>query len=96
MGLSGNLFELPNNSPDPANPGTNLPNLSGWLEDYVNPVNRRPHVRVQEPGEHAERIGQILQSRGVQYFYHPEQDNDRYFNDPAHPELDTWCTGSSG
>ena len=25
----------------------------------------------------------------MKYFYHPEQDNYRYFNDPAHPELNT-------
>src|SRR6476619_5972513 len=37
MGFSGNLSQLPNNSPDPANPATNLPPSSGWLEDYVNP-----------------------------------------------------------
>ena len=38
MGFSGNLSQIPNNSPDPANPGTNLPAASGWPEDYVNPV----------------------------------------------------------
>ena len=35
------------------------------------------------------RIGEILKHRGVKYFYHPEQDNYRFFADPAHPELDT-------
>jgi hypothetical protein len=29
MGFSGNLSQIPNNSPDPANPGTNLPASSG-------------------------------------------------------------------
>src|SRR3954447_9819853 len=38
MGFSGNLSQLPNNPPNPASPGTTLPNASGWVEDYVNPV----------------------------------------------------------
>src|SRR3954451_22608537 len=38
MGFSGNLSQLPNNAPNPASPGTTLPNASGWVEDYVNPV----------------------------------------------------------
>ncbi len=89
MGFSGNLSQLGNNSPDPANPAVNLPNASGWLEDYVNPVNGNRTFGFRSRGEHAERIGEILQSRGVKYFYHPEQDNYRFFNDPAHPELNT-------
>jgi hypothetical protein len=89
MGFSGNLSQLPNNAPDPANPAVNLPNSSGWLEDYVNPVTGARTFGFRSRGAHAERIGQILRSRGVTYFYHPEQDNYRYFNDPAHPELDT-------
>src|SRR4051812_3051652 len=89
MGFSGNLSQIPNNSPDPANPGTNLPASSGWVEDYVNPVTGARTFGFRSRSEHANRIGEILQSRGVKYFYHPEQDNYRYFNDPAHPDLDT-------
>ena len=89
MGFSGNLSQLPNNSPDPANPAVNLPNASGWLEDYVNPNTGARTFGFRSRGEHADRIGEILRSRGVKYFYHPEQDNYRFFNDPAHPELDT-------
>src|SRR3954454_17361032 len=89
MGFSGNLSQLPNNAPDPANPGVTLPNSSGWLEDYVNPVTGARTFGFKSRAAHANRIGEILQSRGVKYFYHPEQDNYRYFNDPAHPELDT-------
>ena len=87
MGFSGNLSQLPNNSPDPANPAVNLPNASGWVEDYVNPVTGVRTFGFKSRSEHANRIGEILQSRGVQYFYHPEQDNYRFFNDPAHPDL---------
>ena len=88
MGFSGNLSQLPNNSPDPANPArtSRRLGLAGGLREPV------PGVRTfgfRSRGEHAKRIGEILQSRGVKYFYHPEQDNYRYFNDPAHPELDT-------
>ena len=89
MGFSGNLSQLPNNSPNPAIPGTNLPNGSGWLEDYVNPVTDVRTFGFRSRAAHAERIGEILRLRGVKYYYHPEQDNYRYFNDPAHPELDT-------
>jgi len=89
MGFSGNLSQLPNNSPDPANPSVNLPAASGWLEDYVNPVTGVRTFGFRSRAAHANRIGEILQSRGVKYFYHPEQDNYRFFNDPAHPELDT-------
>jgi hypothetical protein len=89
MGFSGNLSQLPNNAPDPANPGQTLPAASGWLEDYTNPNTGAVTFGFRTRGQHAERIGEILQSRGVRYFYHPEQDNYRYFNDPAHPELNT-------
>jgi hypothetical protein len=89
MGFSGNLSQLPNNSPDPANPAVNLPNASGWVEDYVNPNTGVRTFGFKSRSEHANRIGEILQSRGVKYFYHPEQDNYRFFNDPAHPDLNT-------
>src|ERR671931_169249 len=77
MGFSGNLSQLPNNSPDPTNPGTNLPASSGWVEDYVNPVTGARTFGFKSRAGHANRIGEILQSRGVRYFYHPEQDNYR-------------------
>ena len=61
-------------------------NASGWLEDYVNPVTgaapsgsgagRRTRTDRRDP---AVARGQVLLP--------PEQDNYRYFNDPAHPEL---------
>ena len=54
----------------------------------MNPVTGVRTFGFKSRAAHAERIGEILQSRGVKYFYHPEQDNYRYFNDPAHPELD--------
>src|SRR4051812_22599707 len=89
MGFSGNLSQLPNNSPDPANPGTNLANSSGWVEDYVNPVTGVRTFGFKSRAAHANRLGEILQGRGVKYFYHPDQDNCHYFNDPAHPQLNT-------
>jgi hypothetical protein len=89
MGFSGNLSQLPNNSPDPTNPAVNLPNASGWVEDYVNPNTGVRTFGFRSRSEHANRIGEILRSRGVKYFYHPEQDNYRFFNDPAHPDLNT-------
>jgi hypothetical protein len=89
MGFSGNLSQLPNNAPDPANPAVNLPPASGWVEDYVNPNTGARTFGFRSRAEHANRIGEILQSRGVEYFYHPEQDNYRFFNDPAHPDLNT-------
>ena len=89
MGFSGNLSQLPNNSPDPANPAVNLPAASGWVEDYVNPNTGARTFGFRSRSEHANRIGEILQARGVKYFYHPEQDNYRFFNDPAHPDLNT-------
>jgi len=89
MGFSGNLSQLPNNSPDPANPAVNLPSSSGWVEDYVNPVTGARTFGFKSRAAHVNRIGEILRDRDVQYFFHPEQDNYRFFNDPAHPELDT-------
>jgi hypothetical protein len=89
MGFSGNLSQIPGTPPNPADPGTNLPASSGWIEDYVNPVTGARTFGFKSRSAHANRIGEILQSRGVKYFYHPEQDNYRYFNDPAHPEFDT-------
>src|SRR3954447_23436652 len=89
MGFSGNLSQIPGNSPDPANPATTLPASSGWLEDYVNPVTGARTFGFRSRAAHADRLGEILQTRGVKYFYHPEQDNYRYFNDRAHHELDT-------
>jgi hypothetical protein len=89
MGFSGNLSQIPNNSPDPANPGTNLPAASGWIEDYVNPNTGVRTFGFRSRAGHANRIGEILRARGVEYFFHPEQDNYRFFNDPAHPDLDT-------
>ena len=68
MGFSGNLSQLPNNSPDPANPAVNLPAASGWLEDYVNPVTGARTFGFRSRAAHANRIGEILQSRGVKYF----------------------------
>src|ERR671931_1559458 len=69
MGFSGNLSQIPNNSPDPANPGTNLPAASGWLEDYVNPVTGVRTFGFKSRAAHANRIGENLRSRGVRYFY---------------------------
>ena len=40
MGFSGNLSQLPNNSPDPANPGTNLPNSLGLARGLREPGDR--------------------------------------------------------
>ena len=71
MGFSGNLSQLRNNSPDPANPAVNLPPSSGWLEDYVNPVTGARTFGFRSRGEHAERIGEILQSRGRQVLLPP-------------------------
>ena len=50
MGFSGNLSQLPNNSPNPANPSVNLPNALGVAGGLRESRDRRPHVRVQEPG----------------------------------------------
>ena len=52
------------------------------------PDHRGDHLRLRRAGaEHVNRIGEILRDRGVKYFFHPEQDNYRYFDDPAQPEL---------
>ena len=66
-------------------------NLSGLstLGDSVNPTTGAITYGFAARAEHVNRIGEILRDRGVQYFFHPEQDNYRYFADPAHPELDT-------
>src|SRR3954453_13788719 len=88
MGFSGNLSQIAGTPPDPANPAVNLPASSGWVEDYVNPATAARTFGFRSRAAHATRIGEILEKRGVKYFFHPEQDNYRYFNDPAHPELD--------
>ncbi|WP_157592085.1 twin-arginine translocation signal domain-containing protein [Solirubrobacter soli] len=88
MGFSGNLSQIPNNSPDPADPTKTLPASSGWVEDYVNPVTGVRTFGFKSRSDHANQLGEILQGRGVKYFFHPEQDNYRYLNDPAHPDLD--------
>lgn len=66
-------------------------NLSGLstLGNAVNPVTGAITYGFADRAAHVNRIGEILRDRGVQYFFHPEQDNYRFFADPAHPELDT-------
>ena len=66
----------------------NLSNLS-TLGDPVNPVTGAVTYGFAARAEHVNRIGEILRDRDVQYFFHPEQDNYRYFADPANPALDT-------
>jgi hypothetical protein len=66
----------------------NLSNLS-TLGDLVNPVTGAVTYGFAARAEHVTRIGEILRDRDVQYFFHPEQDNYRYFADPANPALDT-------
>ena len=66
----------------------NLSNLS-TLGDSVNPVTGAITYGFAARAQHVDRIGEILRDRGVQYFFHPEQDNYRFFDDPAHPALDT-------
>ncbi len=39
-------------------------------------------------GEQANTVGAALRAVGITYFFHPEQDWFRFFEDPAHPELD--------
>jgi hypothetical protein len=63
----------------------NLSNLA-TIENQVNPVTGAVTFGFGARTQHVTRIGEILASRGVQYFYHPEQDNYRFFADPAHPE----------
>jgi hypothetical protein len=66
----------------------NLSNL-GTLGNSVNPVTGVITYGFADRAQHVDRIGEILRDRDVQYFYHPEQDNYRFFADAAHPELDT-------
>src|SRR5580765_1231640 len=63
----------------------NLSSLS-TLGDSVNPVTGSITYGFAARAQHVDRIGEILRDRDVQYFFHPEQDNYRYFADPAHPE----------
>jgi sugar phosphate isomerase/epimerase len=37
--------------------------------------------------EQANTVGAALRDAGLKYFFHPEQDWFRFFDDPAHPEL---------
>jgi hypothetical protein len=66
----------------------NLSSLS-TLGNSVNPTTGVITYGFADRAEHVNRIGEILRERGVQYFFHPEQDNYRFFADPDHPELDT-------
>jgi len=66
----------------------NLSSL-GTLGNSVNPITGAITYGFADRAEHVDRIGEILRDRDVQYYYHPEQDNYRFFADPAHPELDT-------
>ena len=66
----------------------NLSNLS-TLGDSVNPVTGAITYGFAARAQHVDRIGEILRDRDVQYFFHPEQDNYRYFDDPANPSLST-------
>ena len=66
----------------------NLSSLS-TLGNSVNPVTGAVTYGFADRAQHVDRIGEILRDRDVQYFFHPEQDNYRYFADPDHPELDT-------
>ena len=50
MGFSGNLSQIPNNSPDPANPSDEPPERLGLAGGLREPGDGRPHLRVQEPG----------------------------------------------
>src|SRR5438552_10621207 len=66
-------------------------NLSGLstLGNAINPVTGAITYGFADRASHVNRIGEILRDRDVQYFFHPEQDNYRFFVDTAHPELDT-------
>src|SRR3954469_20676208 len=55
----------------------NLSSLS-TLGDSVNPTPGAITYGFAARAQHVDRIGRILQHRGIQYFYHPEQDNYRY------------------
>jgi hypothetical protein len=61
----------------------------GTLGNFVNPTTGVITYGFADRAQHVDRIGEILRDRGVQYFYHPEQDNYRFFADTDHPELDT-------
>ena len=37
--------------------------------------------------EQANMVGAAFRAAGIKYFFHPEQDWFRFFDDPAHPEL---------
>ena len=37
--------------------------------------------------EQANTVGAAFRAAGIKYFFHPEQDWFRFFDDPAHPEL---------
>jgi sugar phosphate isomerase/epimerase len=56
------------------NPGPGSP-PSGLLADW------------QRWAAQANEVGAALRAAGIKYFFHPEQDWFRFFNDPAHPEL---------
>jgi sugar phosphate isomerase/epimerase len=56
------------------NPGPGSP-PSGLLADW------------QRWADQANTVGAALRAKGLKYFFHPEQDWFRLFNDPAHPEL---------
>ena len=42
----------------------------------------------QRYAEQANTVGAAFRAAGIKYFFHPEQDWFRFFDDPAHPELD--------
>jgi sugar phosphate isomerase/epimerase len=56
------------------NPGPGSP-PSGLLADW------------QRWADQANTVGAALRAEGIKYFFHPEQDWFRFFDDPAHPEL---------
>jgi sugar phosphate isomerase/epimerase len=41
----------------------------------------------QQYAEQANMVGAAFRAAGIKYFFHPEQDWFRFFDDPAHPEL---------
>jgi sugar phosphate isomerase/epimerase len=41
----------------------------------------------QRWADQANTVGAALRAAGIKYFFHPEQDWFRFFDDPAHPEL---------
>jgi len=56
------------------NPGPGSP-PSGLLTDW------------QRWADQANEVGAALRAVGIKYFFHPEQDWFRFFDDPGHPEL---------